>query len=248
MSEFESREVQLGRVFVRLADTLVHEFDVVDVLQELTTTCVSLLNAAAAGLMLADELGELHIAAASSEEAKLLEVFELQTEQGPCLDCYRTGHRVTVVSAEEQTARWPAFVPSLRERGFGPVHALPLRLREQTIGALNLFSLPDNPLSEAALQIGQALADVATIAVLEHRRMEASTRLASQLQIALNSRIAVEQAKGVVAAHAEVNMDRAFHLIRSHARSKRRQLSDVAADIASGRLSPANVITGDRRP
>ncbi len=244
-SETPSREVRLGRLFVRLADSLVGEFDVVELLDDLVASCIDLLDATAAGLMLADQRGQLRVMAASSEETRVMELFELQNQQGPCLDCYRSGEAVVALFGVEQAARWPAFAPLLRERGLGAVYAIPLRLRTETIGALNLFRLPDQPLSAEGLQIGQALADVATIAVLQHRAIEAGERLASQLQTALNSRIAIEQAKGVLAQHAGVSIDRAFQELRGYARASQLPLSDVAMAIASGALSPETLITPD---
>jgi len=238
MSDGGSREVLLGQLFVQLADSLVSEFDVVELLDQLAGSCIDLLEATAVGLMLADQRGQLRVMAASSEEARLLELFELQNRQGPCLDCFQSGRAVAEVDVDEQAARWPIFAAELRARGWGPVYALPLRLRTETIGALNLFRLPGDPMPDADLQIGQALADVATIAVLQHRAIEAGERLAGQLQIALNSRIAIEQAKGALAEHAGVDMDAAFQLLRGYARGSRRLLTEVAGDIASGRIAP----------
>ena len=227
MNNAGSREVRLGQLFVQLADSLVREFDVVELLDQLAASCMDLLDVTAVGLMLTDQRGQLRVMAASSEEARLLELFELQNQQGPCLDCFRSGRPVAEVEVDEQAARWPIFATELRSRGWGPVYAL-----------LNLFRLPGDPMPDAELQIGQALADVATIAVLQHRAIEAGERLAGQLQIALNSRITIEQAKGAIAEHAGVDMGVAFQLLRRYARTSRRRLSDVAGDIASGRTSP----------
>ena len=236
-----SRELRLGRMFVRLADSLVTGFDVVELLGALVNSCVDLLDASAAGLMLSDQRGQLVVMAASSEQARLLELLELQNDQGPCLDCYRTGLALEAVSDEEQALRWPLFAPEARARGLGPVYALPLRLRENTIGALNVFQAPGAPLPEGDLHIAQALADVATIAVLQHRTIHAGEQLAEQLQTALNSRVAIEQAKGVIAEFAKVDMDRAFEMLRGYTRSTQSRLSEVAAAIASGQLSPGVV-------
>ncbi|MFC7621506.1 ANTAR domain-containing protein [Microlunatus sp. GCM10028923] len=241
MSMIDSREVQLGRLFVRLADNLVGEFDVVDLLDVLVSSSVEVLDVAAAGLMLADPRGRLRVMAASSERTRLLELFELQNQQGPCLDCYRSGTPIAAPTLAEQAARWPVLAVQLRAVGFGPIYALPLRLRDRTIGALNLFQRPGTLLSGDAIQVGQAMADVATIALLQHQATEAGERLAIQLQTALNSRIAIEQAKGVLAQHAGLDMDQAFKLLRDHARAGHHLLTDLATQIATGQLDPATI-------
>ncbi|MFL6164382.1 MAG: ANTAR domain-containing protein [Jatrophihabitantaceae bacterium] len=233
-----AREIRVGQLFVRLADSLVMDFDVVELLDELITSCVDLLEATAAGLMLADQRGQLQVMAASTEQTWLLELFEIQNQQGPCLDCYRGGEPLASVSDDDQANRWPLFAAELRARRFGPVYALPMRLRNSTIGALNLFRLPGESLRSEDLQLGQALADVATIAIMQHRNIRAVEELAVQLQTALNSRIAIEQAKGVIAQFAHVDMDRAFELLRGHARATRVGLSELATAIAAGRLAP----------
>lgn len=238
------RERQLARAFVRLADTLVQGFDIVELFDDLVSTCVRLLGLAAAGLVLADQRGALRPMAASSEETRLLELLELQNDEGPCLDSYKSSARVVVEGTDVQVARWPSFAAQAGRLGFGPVYALPMHLREQTIGALNLFGHPHTRLSEAQLDIGQAMADVATIAIIEHRARLAERQLAEQLQTALNSRIAIEQAKGVVAAHANVDMPTAFALLRNYARNHNAELSDVALRVGSGQLPPARIIAG----
>ncbi|MFC7621447.1 GAF and ANTAR domain-containing protein [Microlunatus sp. GCM10028923] len=248
MSTTPSREVRLGRLFVRLADNLVSEFDVVDLLDELVASCVGLLDVSAAGLMLADSQGRLQVMAATSEQTRLLELFELQNQQGPCLDCYRSGEPITAAAPDEQSDRWPILARRFRELGFGPVYALPLRLRDRTIGALNLFQPPDTLLSDDALQIGQAMADVATITLLQHESAEASERLTTQLQTALNSRITIEQAKGILAQYARIDMDQAFQLLRNHARTARAKLTDVAAGLATGQLDPGTIAKPSPKP
>jgi GAF domain-containing protein len=170
-----------------------------------------------------------------------MELFELQHDQGPCVDCYRTGQPLRADSDQEQAERWPLFAAEVRSRGFGPLCALPLRLRENTIGALNIFQLPGAQLPEGDLQIAQALADVATIAILQHRTIHASEQLAEQLQTALNSRVAIEQAKGVLAEFAHVDMPRAFEMLRHYSRNTQSRLSEVAMAIASGKLPPETV-------
>jgi GAF domain-containing protein len=232
----------LARALVRLADTLVNGFDIVELFDDLVRTCVELLDLSAAGLMLADQRNALRVMASSSEQTRLLELFELQNNEGPCLDCYRTRERVAVVDDAAQATRWPSFTAQARTHGFGPVYALPMRLRDQTIGALNLFLPRGASLPDLDLDIAQAMADVATIAILQHRARHADHQLAEQLQTALNSRIAIEQAKGVIAERAQVDMEVAFTLLRRQARDHNARLSDVAMAVASGQLPPDLVL------
>ncbi len=237
-----TRAVLLGRKFVALADSLVTGFDVVEMLDDLVASGVELLDLAAAGLMLTDQQGRLRVMAASSMPTRRLEVFELQNDEGPCLDCFRTGQAVAVEDVDAQRERWPLFAAEARALDFGPVYALPMRLRERTIGAFNLFRPRNAPLGQLDLDLGQALADIATIAILQHRTIRESEQLAEQLQAALNSRIVIEQAKGVIAERARVDLDVAFAMLRRFARQTRARLSEVAGSVASGELAPAEVI------
>jgi ANTAR domain/GAF domain len=218
----------LSATFVDLADTLVADFDVIDFLHMLTDRSVALLGASAAGVMLADPRGEPRLAAASSEAAGLIELFQLQNDQGPCLDCLRTGQPVTVTDLTGPGQRWPRFAVAASEAGFRAVQALPMRLRDQVIGALNLFGAAPGLLSAGDLQIGQALADVATIGLLQERNVRRAEVAAEQLQGALNSRVVIEQAKGALAERLSVDMDEAFRLLRSQARDSNQRLTDVA--------------------
>jgi len=224
----------LSDTFVDLADTMVADFDVIDFLHMLTDRSVRLLSVSAAGVMLADPRGELRVAAASSEAAGLVELFQLQNDQGPCLDCYRTGHPITAPDLAGASQRWPRFAAAAIQAGFGTVHALPMRLRDQVIGALNLFGTGTVLLEPADLRIGQALADVATIGLLQERNVRRVATLAEQLQAALNSRVAIEQAKGKLAERLNVDMDQAFTLLRDYARSSNQRLTDVARQFVAG--------------
>ncbi|MGZ4591546.1 MAG: ANTAR domain-containing protein [Actinomycetes bacterium] len=234
----QRREQRLADAFVELADTLVADFDVLDFLHVLTTHCVDLLDVDAAGLMLADPSGQLRVAAASSERARLLELFELQNEQGPCLDCFASGEMVLASDLEGagDPGTWPHFAHESHTAGFRSVAALPLRLRDQTIGALNLFREAPTVLQPHEQRLAQALADVATISILQERGARRQEVLAQQLQTALNSRIVIEQAKGVLAERSGLDMDDSFRLLRSAARSRSQALSDVATLVVSGRL------------
>jgi transcriptional regulator with GAF, ATPase, and Fis domain len=230
----EMAEAQLTDVFVELADTLVDDFDVIDFLHVLTERCVALLDVAAAGLLLTDQQGALQVVAASTERTRLLELFQLQTDEGPCVECFRTGQPVSVADLPRATGRWPRFTEAAAEAGFAAVHALPMRLRDEVIGAMNLFDLGPRTLHEGKLRIGQALADVATIGLLQERAIRRRETLAEQLQTALTSRIVIEQAKGVIAERLGLDMDRAFNLLRDAARSRSRRLSELAQAIVDG--------------
>src|SRR3984885_4083359 len=224
----------LSDTFVELADTMVAEFDVIDFLHLLTDRSVALLGASAAGVVLADPRGELRVAAASSEEAGLLELFQLQNDQGPCLDCFRTGRPVTADDLTGPCQRWPRFAEAAARSGFRTVEALPMRLRDQVIGALNLFRAEPGPIDPADLRIGQALADVATIGLLHERNVRRRETVAEQLQGALNSRVVIEQAKGKLAERLSIDMDRAFKMLRDYARNSNQRLTDVARTFVAG--------------
>lgn len=232
-------ELGLADVFVEMADTLVDDFDVIDFLHVLTERCVQLLGVSAAGLLLTDGQDQLQVVAASSERTRLLELFQLQTDQGPCVDCFRTGRPVSVADLPA-ARRWPRFTAAAATVGFAAVHAVPMRLRTEVIGALNLFDTEPGALDRGRLRIGQALADVATIGLLQQRAIRRRDVLTEQLQTALNSRVLIEQAKGVLAERLHLDMAEAFTVLRSGARSKNRRLSDLAQAIIDGseQLSP----------
>src|SRR6202522_3964098 len=224
----------LSETFVELTDTMVAGFDVIDFLHVLTDRSVQLLDVSAAGLLLADPRGELRVVAASSEAVRLLELFQLQNDQGPCLDCFRGGQPVTVADLNAEAQRWPRFTAAAQQAGFAAVQALPMRLRDQVIGALNLFRATPGAFDPANVRVGQALADVATISLLHERNMRHSDTLNEQLQTALNSRVIIEQAKGKLAERLAVDMDEAFTLLRDRARTSNRRLSDLAQAFVDG--------------
>ena len=225
----------LSDTFVDLADTMVADFDVIDFLHLLADRAVQLLGASAAGVMLADPRGPLRLVAASSEAARLLEVFQLQSDEGPCLETIRTGRPVTEPDLNHAQQRWPRFTPAALRAGFAAVHALPMRLREQVIGGLNLFRDQPGPFDPADVRIGQALADTATIGLLHERNLRRSEILGEQMQAALNSRITIEQAKGKLAERFGIDLDTAFITLRHYARDHNLRLSDLSqAFIDSG--------------
>jgi transcriptional regulator with GAF, ATPase, and Fis domain len=224
----------LSGTFVELTDTMVGGFDLIDFLHMLTDRTVRLLDVSAAGLLLADPRGELRMVAASSEAVRLLELFQLQNDEGPCLDCFSSGEPVQVPDLAAETARWPRFAPAALEAGFSCVHALPMRLREQVIGALNLFRAGPGALATADLRVGQALADVATISLLHERSIRHGDALNEQLQVALNSRVVIEQAKGMLAERLGIDMDQAFTFLRDYARDRNVRLAELARAFVQG--------------
>jgi transcriptional regulator with GAF, ATPase, and Fis domain len=226
-------ETQLADVFVEMADTLVDDFDVIDFLHTLSKRCVQVLGVSAAGLLLTDGLDTLQVVAASSEQTRLLELFQLQTDEGPCVDCFRSGEPTSVPDLRE-TDRWPRFAVAAADAGFVAVHALPMRLRSDVIGALNLFDTTAGALDEARSRVGQALADVATIGLLQQRAIRRGDVLTEQLQVALNSRVLIEQAKGVLAERLGIDVAEAFQLLRKNARNRNVRLSDFAQAVVDG--------------
>jgi GAF domain-containing protein len=240
---------RLAQTFVRLADTLVDDFDVFDLLHMLTSRCKELLGAAATGLLLADSEGQLQVTVASDESARLLDLFQLQNDQGPCLDCFRTGQPVRAAPLESAVSRWPGFAPAAIEQGFTSVLALPLRLRGEVIGALNVFGDGDNePITDEYVPIAQALADAATIAILQDRLSRDRNVLTEQLQFALNSRVVIEQAKGALANQLEIGTGQAFELLRQRSRDTRRRLVEVAEDVVNTGIDPDWDMSGISSP
>ena len=205
---------RLSRVFVEVADTLVADFDLIEFLHNLADHTAAVSDAAAVGLMLADEQGQLHYMAASTEGARHLELFQLQHAEGPCLDCYRTGQPVTISDLSVEDSRWPAFTPRARQAGVRSVHAFPMRLRDRVIGALNVFDEDPVSFRPDDVRVVQALADIATIAIIQERAISRAETLTEQLQGALNSRIVIEQAKGMIAQRHGVDVDTAFDRLR----------------------------------
>lgn len=219
---------RLSDLFVEVADTLVDDFDVIDFLHNLTLHAADISEAAAVGLMLSDQRGRLQFMAASNPSGENLELFQLQNSEGPCLECFSTGQPVVNADLLHAANRWPTFAPRAIELGYQSVHAFPMRLREATIGALNLFGTADTRFDPSEVRVVQALADVATIAILQERSVSHAEAITEQLQGALNSRVIIEQAKGAVSERAGISPDEAFEVLRHQARSSQKRLVDVA--------------------
>jgi transcriptional regulator with GAF, ATPase, and Fis domain len=227
-------ERQLAEAFVELADTLIDDFDVLDFLHRVSARCAQVLGVSAAGVLLTDQRGALRVVAASTEQTRLLELLQLQTDQGPCTDCFHTGRPVVVADLSAEKGRWPRVAAEARYWGIASIHALPMRLRSDVIGALNLFGVRPGALDAETLRLGQALADVATIGILQARTISHGETLTEQLQIALDSRILIEQAKGVIAERRRLDLDASFALLRGAARAGNRRLSELARAVVDG--------------
>jgi GAF domain-containing protein len=240
-----SRDEWLARTFVELADTLVADFDLIEFLSMLADRCVELLGEAEVGLVLVGLRG-LQVMASSTERMRMTELLEVQLEEGPCFDCYRMGLPVLNQPLASVDHRWPRFAPRARESGFKVVHAVPLRLREEVIGAMNVFDTSLRELTRTDSNLLRAFADAATIGILQERTLKQQSDLSVELQGALNSRVAVEQAKGILAERLKVDMDTAFGMIRHYARNHSTHLSSVAEELVRGSLSAADLYSSSK--
>jgi GAF domain-containing protein len=234
-----SREAVLARTMVELADSLVDDFDIIELLTTLSDRCVAVLDIAAAGIMLATPDGKLQAMTSSNEAMRVVELFELQSDEGPCLDCFHSGQPVVNQDLTNAGDRWARFAPVAVSAGFRAADAIPMRLRGQIIGALNLFRTQLGSMSDDDVVVAQALADIATIAILQNRTADESRELNAQLETALSSRIVIEQAKGMVAERQRIRVDEAFDRLRRHARNHNLRLADVARDIVDGVVEPS---------
>lgn len=230
------RERGVTHAFVSLARNLADGFDPVDLLSGLAEDATQLLHVASTGILLADPRHVLHVVAASSEAARALEVYQLQREQGPCLDCFRTGVPVSVPDLAAEAARWPLFARAASEAGFASVHAVPLRLRDTVLGTMGLFGAQLGALDDDDLELSQALAYVAAVAIVQDRAAADSALVNEQLQTALNSRVVLEQAKGVLSQRGDLDMDRSFAVLRRYARDHNLRLTDVARAVVRREL------------
>lgn len=241
------RQVLTATTFVEIVDTLVDDFDVIDVLTQLTSRSVDLLQVAAAGILLADSDGQLRVIGASTEQVGLLELFQIQNDEGPCLDSYRTGTVVADASLDADSA-WPRFAKESVRSGYLSVCAVPLRLKSLTLGCLNMFMSEPVALSDAEVSLAQALADVASIAIVQDQATREAAIREGHLQNALTSRIFIEQAKGMISERGGVDMDEAFNRLRSYARSNNRLLTEVAESIVAGTTGIESLYDRHRPP
>ena len=230
------RSDELTGALVEFADTLVADFDIVEFLQRLTDRCVELLPVDAAGLVLGNGTGELQVVAATCDDARLVETFQLHLDEGPCVECYHSGRPAVAADLATAGRRWPQLAPALQQLGFSAVHALPMRWRAEVIGAMNLFHRAPGELDATTAAIARGFTDVATIGILQQRARREQEVLVEQLQAALTSRVLIEQAKGMLAERLSLDAEEAFGLLRRHARSGNRRLTDLATDVIEGRI------------
>jgi transcriptional regulator with GAF, ATPase, and Fis domain len=240
-----SREQAVSAALVELADTLVADFDIADFLHTLAVRCVELLDVQAAGVMVTDHRGRLRVMASSSERVRLVDLFEAESAAGPCVECFTTGEPVSDIDLRVVDIRWSAFSRRAGAAGFHAVHAVPMRLRDEVIGVLNLYSTRSGSLTDGDAFLGRALANVTTIGLLQQRAIHHRETVAEQLQGALNSRVVIEQAKGVLYERLKVDMNEAFGTLRGYARRTNRRLSDVALDVIFDRLDAAVLADSD---
>jgi GAF domain-containing protein len=236
-----TREQRIVQTFVELADTMVDDFDVIDFLHRVSARCVELLDCDEAGVLLADAAGILRVMASSSERAHALELMQAQTDEGPCFECFTRGEAVSSEDLEADRGRWPAFSPAAVARGFCSVHALPMRVRGETVGALNLFRAATGTLDAPDVPVAQGMADIAAVGLMQERSMRESREVVQQLQGALTSRVLIEQAKGVLAERAQISLDTAFARMRGYARTNNLKISGVARSLLDGQLDPGEL-------
>ena len=234
-----TREQRIIGTFVELADTMVDDFDVIEFLHRIAERCVELLDCSEAGVLLADAAGMLRVMASSSERSDALDVLQSQNDEGPCYECYVRGRTVSSEDLDEDRDRWPMFAPAALARGFRSVHAVPMRVRGQTVGALNLFRAQPGRLDDRDVPLGQGMADIAAVALMQERSVRESHGVVEDLQGALSSRVVIEQAKGVLAERIHIGVDAAFVSMRAFARANNLKLRHVAQDVIDGRLDPA---------
>ena len=243
LSETMSREQRIVETFVELADTMVDDFDVIEFLHRVSERCVSLLDCDEAGVLLADAAGVLRVMASSSERSDALELMQAQNDEGPCFECYSRGETVFSDDLAADRGRWPMFSPAATARGFCSVHALPMRVRGHTVGALNVFRARAGRLDDSDARVAQGMADIAAVALLQERGLRESRGVVAQLQGALSSRVVIEQAKGVLAERAQIGLDAAFVRIRAYARTNNVKIAQVAQELIDGQLDPVRLTT-----
>ena len=236
-----TREQRIVETFVEFADSLVRDFDVVEFLHLVVERCVELLDCAEAGVLLADASGALRVMASSSERTDALEVLQTQNDEGPCFECYHRGRPVISEDLSADAARWPVFSPAAVRARFGSVHAVPMRVHGETVGGLNLFRSAPGRLAAPDVPLAQGLADIAAVALVQRREAREARHTVRQLQGALQSRVVIEQAKGLVAERARISMDAAFVLLRGYARAHNLRLSQVAGELIEGTIDPSKL-------
>lgn len=232
-----TREHQLVDAFVSLTDSLVSDYDVVELLQTLVDNAAELFDAQAAGILLVNPQQELEVVASTSERSSFIGLMQLRAGEGPCVEAFATGETVSVEDPEEMQRRWPLFAATSAQQGYASVHSIPLRLRDSTLGSMNLFRETTGALNTTDAVAARALTDVATISILQQRTTEHAVLVQQQLQHALDSRIAIEQAKGFLAHTHQIDPDAAFDMLRSYARSQQARIAETARHVVDRRVT-----------
>lgn len=242
MPPMVAQEQRLVEALVHLADTLVNDFDIFDLFYHLVESLPELVDVAGAGLLLGDPQGELHLMAVTGEKVRTLELLQIQRSEGPCFDAFATGEIVVApFDGSAATNRWPTIAAAARQEGFGSIVAVPMRLRDNLLGSLNLFRIDHGDLKPDEIAAARGLADIASIAILQDRAAHDSAILVEQLQHALNSRVVIEQAKGVAAERLGVGVEQGFAQLRNYARNHNLTLMSVANEVISGALDPRDL-------
>lgn len=226
----EGRETDIVQSLIRMADTLVSDYDPIALLTDLAESCVRILDVDAAGVSLGED-STLRFVAASSETMEMMELYQIERHEGPCFDAYSTGMAVATSDLETNRSRWPKWAAKALESGYQAAAAFPLRLRDETIGALNIYSSRIRELNKRDVDVGRGLADMATIGLLHEGVVTRNRVVQDQLQFALDSRVVIEQAKGMLAERHGILHQDAFDRIRNHARKSGLRLRDVAAGV-----------------
>jgi GAF domain-containing protein len=231
-----------------MADTLTANYDVVDLLHTLVVECTMIVAATAGGLMLADSSGRLQLLASTDESAELVEVMQLAAGAGPCVDCFTSGTSVSVPNIAASGGHWPDFEGAALGQGFQSVHATPMKLRGEVIGTMNLFNVAPGAFRPRDAAVVQALADVATIGILQQRIATESHLVAEQLQRALDSRVLIEQARGAMSQALGLTMDEAFGALRNYSRNNNMTMHAVATAITTRSLTADALLADRSRP
>ncbi|PPF27417.1 transcriptional regulator [Rathayibacter tritici] len=226
-----SREHSVIKTFVALSDTLVDDYDVVDFTQTLVESSATLFDAVSAGLVLADPAGSLEVLASTDEDARLIELLQLDRGSGPCIQCFETGQPVIVEDVRAVGAEWAEFRERAIEIDVLAAHCVPMRSGGTTIGSLSLFQSRPGRLDRDDIAVVQAFADVATIGILHQRALQQSTVTQEQLQRALDSRVLIEQAKGILAYAHRTTVEQAFEVLRVRSRATSTPITTLAQEI-----------------
>ena len=246
LDESKSLQQQVAEVLADFAQVITRHATTSEILHQLGEYCVELLPIQGAGVLL-EERGALRFATASDELGRQIEELEDRLHEGPCTTAFRTGTEVLLPDLSQAVRQFPHFAPAALERGLGAVFALPLGIREHRVGALDLVSGVPVELDDGQLASARLLGDVAMSYVVNSRAFAEATKLAQQLQQALDSRVLIEQAKGRLSGLLGIGVSDAFELLRRRARNSRQPIGDVAMDVLNGSLNITALTRGAQK-